>query len=132
MVLQSRKSTLLQLRAVLVVAALICLCFSSNVGPRFLPLPALRTYLETSEPEHDGQRLFGPLRGEADGFRVPMVSQLQKRADRETQQPQSVALTLQIGLVLLNDARVPADSGHTVLPFSSPSLSQFFGRAPPV
>ena len=115
------------LRACLVVAALISLCVSSNVGPRFLPLPAIP---DGSAINHRTQSGLRHSHSEADSFRVPMMAQTQKRSDREPQQPQLVLLPEKDALISLSDRQVAVELRWANL-LEPPSLSLSFGRAPP-
>lgn len=129
--LQQIRLRVFEWRVVLVVATLISLCVSSNVGPRFLPLPTLSDDLVASQPdqsETSSQR----SRSQADSFRVPMMAQTQKRTDREPQQPQPIALLLEGVLVSLNDCRIATDRYFASSLPTPPSLSLRFGRAPPL
>ena len=73
----------LNLRAVLITAALICLCVSSNVGLQFFPLPAAMTSVAVEiQLDQPNTALHVPY-ADAQSFRVPMMRQLKKRADRE-------------------------------------------------
>jgi len=119
-------------RALLVVAALISLCISSNVGPRFLPLPTISNELVTSQPEDQGETASRRSRSEAYNFRVPMMAQTQKRADREPQQYQPLALLLKGVVIAANDGRVTIAPNYASPLPGPPSLSLAFGRAPPV
>jgi hypothetical protein len=119
------------LRACLVVAALISLCVSSNVGPRFLPLPALSNGEAISQSEPQGEAASRQSHCEADGFRVPMMSQTQKRTDREPQQLQPIALALKEALISLNDCRVAIERHYASSLLKPPALSLSLGRAPP-
>lgn len=132
MPLQPIRLKLLVSRALLVVAVLISLCVSSNVGPRFLPMPAISIHLATNEPEHqDETALSHPVPAESDSFRVPMMAQAQKRPDRVPQQPQLLAFTPTSGLVLPSLVRVSNESGYPSSLLARLMFSQRFGRAPP-
>lgn len=122
----------ISLRFFLVVAALLSLCVSSNVGPRFLPLPTISDDLVASQSEDQGEKASRRSRSEADSFRVPMMGQTQKRTDREPQRPQSVALVLNGVLISANDYRVGTEYDYSRSSHTPPSLSLFFGRAPPI
>ena len=119
-------------RAFLVVATLISLCVSSNVGPRFLPLPTISDDLVASQPEHQGETRSRRSRSEVDSFRVPMMAQTQKRTYREPQQPQPIALLLKGVLVSINACRIVTDRYFASSLPVPPSLSLRFGRAPPL
>lgn len=112
-----------------VIVVLFSLCVSSNVGPRFLPLPdlahdakeilQLTTCRSASRPHSTG----------SDCFRVPMA-QAQKRADRQLQ-AQSLSVLPGLHRTLEDNTRVLAelsdpDTVSTVALASLPS-----GRAPP-
>ena len=113
-------------RASVVVAALFSLCVSSNVGPCFLPLPALGNDAADGLQQATASR--SPSRGLAD-FRVPMA-QAQKRADRELQ-AQSPAVTPGINFVLPNAARVFVEGNDQDAFFTLALASLPSGRAPP-
>jgi hypothetical protein len=130
--LQLIRLRVLEPRAFLVVAALISLCVSSNVGPRFLPLPALSDDFAISQPEHQGEIASRRSYSDADSFRVPMMVQTQKRTDREPQQPQPTALLLKGVLVSVNDCRIATERYFASSLPVPPSLSLRFGRAPPL
>jgi hypothetical protein len=132
MSLQQIRLRLFEWRAFLVVATLISLCVSSNVGPRFLPLPAIPDDFATSQPEHQGEIASRRSYSEADSFRVPMMVQTQKRTDREPQQHQPIALLLKGALVSINDRRIATDRCFASSLPVPPSLSLRFGRAPPL
>ena len=78
------------LRAAVIVAALFSLCVSSNVGPRFLPLPTVENYALENSQQTTGTAASRSHSTTSDSFRVPMT-QAQKRSDREPQaQPLAV------------------------------------------
>ena len=119
------------LRAFLVIATLISLCVSNNVGPSFLPLPVVtdRVAAKPQEKQLDiASRAPSPA--ESDSFRVPMMAQAQKRAAKETQ-PQPLAATLKVGIALPADSRVATTLSFPISNFSSALVSQPPGRAPP-
>ena len=130
--LQQTRLSVFEPRAFLVVAALISLCVSSNVGPRFLPLPALSDDFALSQPEHQGETASRRSRSEVDSFRVPMMAQTQKRTDREPQQPQPIALLLKSVLISVNDCRIATDRYFASSLPVPPSVSLRLGRAPPL
>ena len=79
-------SALPNLRALLVIAALICLCVSSNVGLQFFPLPASTTPVALDvQLDQPNKGLYAPP-ADAKSFRVPMMVQSKKRADKEPPQ----------------------------------------------
>src|SRR5687767_15318521 len=95
------------LRATVVVAALVSLCVSSNVGPRFLPLPTAENYTAENLQQTTGTTASRAPSQTSASFRVPMA-QAQKRADRELQ-AQSLAVMPGIHFVLPNNTRVFAE-----------------------
>lgn len=119
-------------RAILVVVTLVSLCVSSNVGPRFFPLPAISYDLVVSRPEHQSETRSRRSRSEAGSFRVPMMAQTQKRTDREPQHPQPIALLLKGVSVSINDCRIATDRYVANSLPVPPSPSMRFGRAPPL
>lgn len=131
MILQPIKCSFVQVRTIMVLAALVCLCFSSNVGPRFLPLPVISIGLVASSSVHPGKNPLARLAVESAGFRVPMVSQTQKRPARETQQLQPIAVALKDYLVLPNEVQFLAAPNGPDFVFSCLPVPHFLGRAPP-
>jgi len=117
------------LRAALIVAALISLCVSSNVGPRFLPLPSLENYTAENLQQAGSATASRSHSEGADSFRVPMA-QGQKRADRELQ-ALSLAVMPGIDFVLPNDTRVFEELCDPEALFMLALASLPSGRAPP-
>lgn len=117
------------LRAIVVIATLFSLCVSSNVGPRFLPLPTLENYTAEDLQQTTGTKASRPLSSTSASFRVPMA-QAQKRADRELQ-AKSLAVLPGIHLVLPNSTRVFAELNHPDVIFAVALASLPSGRAPP-
>lgn len=118
------------LRTSLVIAALFSLCVSSNVGPRFLPLPALESAIAGNSLElQNGTTVSNTRSDEPASFRVPMA-QAQKR-DRT---PQSGWLAAMPGVdcVVACEFRVIAQPIDPKTSFTSVSASPSGGRAPPV
>jgi len=118
------------LRAAIVVAALFSLCVSSNVGPRFLPLPTA----EKNDTAENLQQTTGTTVSRAPSqtsasFRIPMA-QAQKRADRELK-AQSLAVMPGIHFVLPNNTRVFAELSDPDALFNLALASLPSGRAPP-
>ena len=122
-------SRLWLLRATVVIAALFSLCVSSNVGPRFLPLPTLEDYeAENLKQTTASTASRTPFQTSA-SFRVPMA-QAQKRADRELQaQPPAVLSGLHF--VLPNSTRVLTELSDRNTFFTGALASLPSGRAPP-
>jgi hypothetical protein len=115
------------LRASVIVAALLSLCVSSNVGPRFLPLPALENEAENLQQTTGTTASRSQSNGLAT-FRVPMA-QAQKRADRV--QAQSLAVMPGLHFVLPNNRRVFVEFNDPDFLFTVASTSLHSGRAPP-
>ena len=125
------KSSFVDLRALLVIAALCTLCISNNVGPSFLPLPVVTDRLAENPQENHRDTASGlPSPVEPDTFRVPMMGYTQKRVVKEPQ-PQPLAATMKAGVVLPNDAQVATEFNTQIPLFTSASVSQPHGRAPP-
>jgi hypothetical protein len=117
------------LRAWVVVAALFSLCVSSNVGPRFLPLPTLENYAAEGLEPTTGATASRSHSTASAIFRVPMA-QGQKRADRELQ-AQPLAVMPGINFVLPNKTRVVAELRDPDVLFTLALASLPSGRAPP-
>lgn len=117
------------LRAAVVVAVLVSLCVSSNVGPRFFPLPALENYAAENLHETTGATVSRSHSTGSASFRVPMA-QGQKRADRELQ-AQPIAVMPGINFVLSNSTRVFAEPTDRDVLFTFAVASLPSGRAPP-
>jgi hypothetical protein len=120
------KTRLTDLRALLVIAALISLCISSNVGPRFLPLPGVIDRVEEQCEKRVGVSRSGGT--QAESFRVPMMAQ--RRAERGTP-PQPLAALPKVGFVSPNEVRFAAECSQQSFLFTSASLSRPSGRGPP-
>lgn len=117
------------MRVAVVVGALFSLCVSSNVGPRFLPLPTLENYAaENLQQTRDATVSRSPSNG-SNSFRVPMA-QAQKRADRELQ-AQPLAVMPGSHFVLPHNTRVLAELSHPDAFLTSALASLPSGRAPP-
>ncbi|HKY29204.1 MAG TPA: hypothetical protein VJM12_14795 [Pyrinomonadaceae bacterium] len=117
------------LRAAIVVAGLFSLCLSSNVGPRFLPLPTLENYAAENLRQTTGTTASRSHSQTLASFRVPMA-QAQKRADRE-RQAQPLAVIPGIQFVLPNNTRVFAELSDPDTVFTVALASLPSGRAPP-
>lgn len=131
MALESLISRFFQLRAFLAFAALISLCVSNNVGPSFLPLPLVTDRIAgTAQEDQSDKASRVPSPAKSDSFRVPMMGHTQKRAVKEPP-PQPLGTTPGAGLVLPNDAKVAIKLSFPVSLFTSASVSQPPGRAPP-
>jgi hypothetical protein len=116
------------LRASVAVAALFSLCVSSNVGPRFLPLPVPNSASAEVALEHQGATASRSHPEESSNFRVPMA-QGQKRADREPQ-PRSLAVMPGVCVISIN-WQVTTQAIDPTISFTSTLVSAPSGRAPP-
>jgi hypothetical protein len=117
------------LRATVIVAALFSLCVSSNVGPRFLPLPTLEKYAAENIQQTSSLTASRSQPSGLATFRVPMA-QAQKRADRELQ-AQPLAVMPGTHFVLPNTTRVSAEFNDPDFLFTVALTSLHSGRAPP-
>lgn len=123
-------SRFVNLRALLVIAALCTLCISNNVGPSFLPLPVSDRLADNPQANHRDRASGLPSPVEPDAFRVPIMGYTQKRVVKEAQ-PQPLAATLKAAVVLPNHALVATKFNSRISLFTSASVSQPPGRAPP-
>jgi hypothetical protein len=115
-------------RSSVVIAALLSLCVSSNVGPQFLPLTAV---VRGDESLHEQQGSTRVSRSPSDalaGFRVPMT-QAQKRDPTPEHRPLAVlsAVNCDLSSALLVTAKTIDPKVYS----SSASASPSPGRAPP-
>ena len=116
-------------RVFVIVAALLSLLVSSDVGPRFLPLPTLENQAAEHLQQPAGATASSLYSKGSSSFRVPMA-QAQKRSDRELQ-GQPLAVMPGTTFVPPNKTRIftalcDPDVLHTVALTSLPS-----GRGPP-
>lgn len=118
-------------RTLIVVGALISLCISNNVGPCFLPVPlgTDRIARDLQKDQHTTASLLTSS-AESDNFRVPMMAQKQKRAGTQ-QRPQALWTAAMSGLEFPEDVQSVGEFSYAFLLFTSASLSQPPGRAPP-
>ena len=130
MALETTISTPFCLRALLVIATLLSLCVSNNVGPSFLPLPVV-TDRQAENPQANLRDTASrhPSPTESDSFRVPMMGQTQKK--RAAKQLQPLDITLTSGFVPPGDALVAAEFSFPLFLMTPASVSQPPGRAPP-
>jgi hypothetical protein len=130
MVRQLNASNFVQLRAFIIVGALVAFCASNNVGPQFLPWPAL----EASSSQHsrvEHREIAADSHSDfSAGFRIPILADTQRRADRKSQD-QSVAELPGIGFVSSNASGVSPEHNHQTSSFAPVSASPPPGRAPP-
>ena len=124
-------SALLNSRALLDIAALICLCVSSNVGLQFFPLPASTTQgaldVQLDQPN---EALYAP-QATAKSFRVPMMVQSKKRADKEPPQSDRLIALPSARFGLPRDTRIAIEIDHTVCFLTPLTMAPRAGRAPP-
>ena len=129
MTLQPIVAKRFRLRALLVIAALVSLCASNNVGTSFLPLSSATESVSANSDRHQRDSTSQPSSpAESDSFRVPIMAQ--KRADKETQ-PQDLASTLKSGLVTPTDIRIATEFSYSRSFFTSVFVTRPPGRAPP-
>lgn len=123
--------TSLDWRALLVVAALTCLCVSSNVGPQFLPLPPAARQSALEIQVHQANNTSYAPQADAKGFRVPMMVQTKKRADKEPPQTDPLIALPSDRFRPATDTRFPAEIAYTACFFTSITMAPRAGRAPP-
>ena len=124
-------SALLNLRALLVIAALICLCVSSNVGPQFFPLPAATTQVALDVQLNQANKASYAPRPDAKSYRVPMMAQSKKRADKQPPQSDPLITLPSDRFGLSTDTRFAIEIGYTVGFLPSVTMAPHAGRAPP-
>ena len=118
-------------RALLVIAALICLCVSSNVGLQFFPLPASTTQVALDvQLDQPNKALYAP-QANAKSFRVPMMVQSKKRADKEPPQSDRLIALPSARFGLPTDTRIAIEIDHTVCFLTPLTMAPRAGRAPP-
>ena len=123
-------SALPNLRAIFVIAALICLCVSSNVGLQFFPLPAPTQAALDVQFDQPNKTLYAP-QADAKSFRVPMMVQSKKRADKQPPQADPLIALPNDGFGLSTDTRFAVEVSYTVCFFTSFTMAPRAGRAPP-
>jgi hypothetical protein len=123
------RSALLNLRALVVIAALVCLCVSSNVGPQFFPLPAVTNHAVLRH-QQENNASYAPQAG-AQSFRVPMMVQSNKRADKEPPQSDPLIGFPSDPFSLSTDTRFANEVSYTVCFLTSVPMTPHAGRAPP-
>jgi hypothetical protein len=129
---QTITSRVFNLRAALVIAALISLCVSKNVGPQFLPLPGLSQQAAESQPETQLNNASRFPSSESDDFRVPMVGRTHKRVSTELQPQPLATFALRSAFEQPIDGRTTHDCSCAILFFTSALVTQPPGRAPPL
>ena len=127
---QLAQSKLPVIRGSVIIAALLSLCISSNVGPQFLPLPSIQSACgEFSQQQLDGIAVTRLRFDEPAGFRVPMAP-AQKR-DR-TAQDRLLALMPGVYCVVRDDFPVAAQGIDPKTSLTSALAAPSPGRAPPI
>lgn len=121
----------LNLRALLVIVALICLCISSNVGLQFFPLPAATTQVVLDVQLDQENKASHAPQADTQSFRVPMMVQSKKRADKEPPQSDPFVALPSDRFQLPKNTRFAIEIGYTVCFFSSVAMVPRAGRAPP-
>jgi hypothetical protein len=122
---------LLNLRALVVIAALVCLCVSSNVGLQFFPLPAVTSQAVLHvQPDLGNHSSHAPRAG-AQSFRVPMMVQSNKRADKESPQSNPLMAVRVDGFDFPGATRSAIEIRYPVCFVTSVSMAPNPGRAPP-
>ena len=125
------RPVLLNLRALLVMAALVCLCVSSNVGPQFFPLPATTNQVLSHVQQDQSKKASYAPQANAKSFRVPMMVQSNKRADKESPQSNPI-IAVRVDRFRFPGATRPAiEIGYPVCFVTSLTMAPHSGRAPP-
>lgn len=122
---------LLNLRAILIIAALTCLCVSSNVGPQFFPLPTAANQVALDVQLHQADSALHAPQADAKSFRVPMMVQSKKRADKEPPQSDPLIALPSNRFGPSTGTRFPAEIAYTPCFFTSITMAPRAGRAPP-
>lgn len=125
------RSALLNVRALLVIVALVCLCVSSNVGLQLFPLPAVTSQAGLHIQHDQSNPASHAHQAGARSARVPMMAQSQKRADQEF--PESnplIALPID-RFSLPDDKRFAIANYYSVCFLTSNTMAPHAGRAPP-
>jgi len=120
------------LRAALVIAALVSLCVSKNVGPQFLPLPGLSQRVAESQADGHLSTASRFSLSESNSFRVPMVGRTHKRVGTEVQPQPLVTFALRSTFEQPLDGRTTYDYLGAILFCSSALVEQAPGRGPPL
>lgn len=123
-------SDLLHFRALLVIATLSCLCISSNVGLQFFPLPAASHVVADVQQDQSNKASHASRFG-AQSFRVPMMVQSRKDADKAPPQYDPLAALPSDRFGLSTDAHVVLEADYTVPFVESVTMAPRGGRAPP-
>lgn len=118
-------------RALFVIGVLICLCVSSNVGLQFFPVSAATTHVAGDvQPEQANKPLHAP-QGDATSFRVPMMAQSQKRADKERPAANPLLALPTDRFRLPSETRRAFEIHYPLCFLISVTMAPRAGRAPP-
>ena len=118
------------MRIALIVATLLSLCASNNVGLSFLPLPVVTDPVAAERLDSQQSNASrAPSSIEPDTLRVPMLAQSQKRADKD-QTTQTFVATLNAGFVLLDEPRIVRVSIDLISLVTTAFAMRPPGRAP--
>ena len=129
---QASICALLKLRALLVIAALTCLCVSSDVGPQFFPLPAGTTQAALDVQLDQANKVSHAPQASSQSFRIPMMVQSNKRADKQPPQADPLIVLPSDRFGVPRDIRVAIEIGDRVCFLPSATAAQHTGRAPPL
>ena len=119
------------LRSFLILVALICLCVSSNVGLQFFPLPASTTRVALDVQLDQTNKTSHAPQADAKSFRVPMMVQSKKRADKEPPQSERLIALPSARFSLPRDTRFAIEIDQTVYFLTPLTMAPRAGRAPP-
>ena len=119
------------LRSFLILVALICLCVSSNVGLQFFPLPASTTQVALDVQLDQTNKTSHAPQADAKSFRVPMMVQSKKRADKEPPQSDRLIALPSARFSLPRDTRFAIEIDQTVYFLTPLTMAPRAGRAPP-
>jgi hypothetical protein len=131
MAVQVSSPALLSLRTLLVIVALICLCVSSDVGLQFFPLPAATTQAALDVQLDQEHKASSAPQANDKSFRVPMMAQTKKRADKEPQQSAPLITSPSDQFGVPGNTRFAINTDHIVCFFTSITMAPSAGRAPP-
>lgn len=127
-----RTHDLLNLRGLVVIAALVCLCISSHVGLQLFPLPvAAESLALNTHEDHSAKASYAPQADHND-FRVPIMAQSQKRADKEPPQSNPFISQSLDTSASPTDTRFAIEISHPISFLTSATMTPGAGRAPPL
>ena len=122
---------LVNLRALIAVAALICLCVSSNVGLQFFPLPAATNQTALDVQLDQANKVSHAPQVQAQSFRVPMMVQSKKRPDTDPPPSDRIIALQSHRFDLPRDTGFAIEIDDTVCFFTSVTMAPRPGPAPP-